>query len=310
LQPLVSAVIPTRNRPLIVRRAVQSALAQTLRHIEVVVVIDGPDEDTRLELSTIDDPRLRIIELPLNAGAAAARNTGVDQAKGEWVAFLDDDDEWLPEKLEMQLKAFKHSQYASPIIGCHLIARTPRGEFVWPRRLPQPSEPLSEYLLARNSLFQGEGLIQTSTVFTRKVLLQAVPFKKGLKKHQDWDWLLRVSTLEGVGIEFVPKPLAIWYNEEDRKSINSTSNWQYSFSWIQENRNLVTPRAYAAFLMVEVASQASRSGDWKAFWLLLRESTRLGRPKFVDFKLYFALWLIPQGTRRWLRSRLAKERIV
>ena len=94
--PRVSVVIPTRLRPALVPRAVRSALAQTLTDIEVVV-IDGPDPDTREVLAAIADPRLRIVELERSGGAPAARNVGVDHARAAWTALLDDDDEWLPE---------------------------------------------------------------------------------------------------------------------------------------------------------------------------------------------------------------------
>jgi glycosyltransferase involved in cell wall biosynthesis len=306
LKPHVSTVIPTRNRPLIVKRSVESALGQTFKELEVIVIIDGPDEATRLTLSEIDDPRLRVVELPINGGAAAARNAGVNEAKGEWIAFLDDDDEWLPQKLESQIEVATRSQHVFPVVTCCLIARTPKSEFVRPRRFLSPFEPLSEYLLARNTLFYGEGLIQTSTLLTKKNLLQKIPFGNHLQKHQDLDWLLRVSNLEGVGIEFVPDPLAIWYVEEDSKSISSTSNCQTSLAWIRENQNLVTPRAYSAFIMVEIGSQASRQREWREFLPLLWEAIRLGKPKPIDFLLYLGMWLIPQETRRSWRDLLKK----
>jgi glycosyltransferase involved in cell wall biosynthesis len=289
-----------------VQRAVQSALAQTLKELEVIVVIDGADDITQVELAKINDPRLRVVALPVSQGAADARNTGVSEAQGKWIAFLDDDDEWLPCKLEVQLEAAHRSSHAFPIVVSRLIALTPKGKFIWPRRFPSPSEALSDYLLARNTLFHGEGLIQTSVIFTPKDLLQKVPFTKGLQRHQEWDWLLRVSQWEGVGIEFVAEPLAIWYAEEQRKSISGKSNWQYSLDWIQQNQHLVTPRAYAAFIMTSVSMVAAREGDYQAFGLLLREATRSGQPKPIDFLLYTGMWLIPQNTRRQLRALLNK----
>ena len=104
---IVSAVIPTRGRPELLQRAVRSALAQTLRAIEVVVVIDGEDPATSLALKewTHQDGRLRVLALPASVGGSDARNRGVEAASGEWIAFLDDDDEWLPGKLQAQLDA-------------------------------------------------------------------------------------------------------------------------------------------------------------------------------------------------------------
>ncbi len=306
LQAIVSVVIPTRNRSHLILRAVRSALAQSLKLIEVIVVVDGPDVTTVRTLDQIDDSRLRIVKLPVSMGGAAARNAGVNEARGTWIAFLDDDDEWLSQKLELQIAAAKGSDHAFPIVACRLIARTPKGEFMWPRRLLTRSEPLSEYLLARNTLFQGEGLIQTSMLLTKKYLLQKVPFRSDLQRHQEWDWLLHVSALEGVGFEFVPQPLAIWYAEEKRTSISGKNNWSYSLNWIQERRHLVTPRAYAAFVMTVVSSLAAREGDRQAFWTLLREAMQSGRPKPIDFLLYVGMWLIPQDTRRQLRAFLKR----
>jgi len=300
-------VIPTRYRAHLVKRAVQSALGQTLKEIEVIVVIDGPDQSTREVLSEIDDPRLQVIELSVSEGASEARNVGVSSATAKWIAFLDDDDEWLLHKLEMQFASASCSHHAFPIIACRLIARTPKGEFIWPRRLLALSEPLSEYLLARNTLFRGEGLIQTSMLLAKKDLLQKVPFRKDLQRHQDWDWLLRISTLDGVVINFVPQPLAMWYVEEKRTSISSKNNWQYSLAWIQELRSLVTPRAYAAFVLVQVSADARQQEDWNAFLPLFLEAVRFGKPKLIDFLLFMGMWIVPRGNRRWLRAVLTKE---
>lgn len=307
MKPLVSVIIPTRNRSRLALRAVQSVLEQTLEDIEVIVVIDGLDNPTYIELSKIDDPRFQIVQLPTSQGGAGARNAGVTHSKGEWIAFLDDDDEWLPQKLELQLAAAKSSPYSCPIVSCYLISRTPKGEFKYPRRLPAPEEHLSDYLLARNSFSFGEGLIQTSTIFTKKELLQQVPFQSGLAKHQDWDWLLRVNTLDKVGIEFVPESLAIWYRWEERPSTSSTSDWQNSLEWIRHNHHLVTPRAYSAFVLVQVGSQAASQREWSEFLPLLKEAITQGKPKAIDFWLYLVMWLVPQNTRRSIKGLFSKK---
>ena len=115
-KPTVSVVIPTRNRPDLVVRAVRSALEQTFGDLEVVVIMDGPDAATKAALAKIHDIRLRSLELPLSLGGAAARNAGVRAATGEWIAFLDDDDEWLAGKLARQLEVAHESEAPEPII--------------------------------------------------------------------------------------------------------------------------------------------------------------------------------------------------
>ena len=162
-EPLVSVVIPTHQRSHLVARAVQTALKQTLAEIEVIVVIDGPDEATQRALAQIDDPRLKIVTLASNGGAGVARNTGVNKARAKWVAFLDDDDEWMPQKLEIQLRTAEQSPWRYPIIACRLMTHRGDKDVVVPHRVIGENEPISEYLFCRSGLFWGEGLLQTST---------------------------------------------------------------------------------------------------------------------------------------------------
>lgn len=277
---LVTAIIPTRNRPDLLLRAVSSVLAQTLVQLEVVIVIDGADPETSRKFENIDDTRVRVLQLSVAKGGAGARNYGVSQAQGDWIAFLDDDDEWLPTKLEEQVQLARQCDAEWPIISSALIARTPKGEFTYPRRFPSPNEPLSEYLLARNSFTFGEGLIQTSTILAKKKLLQNFPFKEDLPKHQDWDWLLQVHQLPNVKISFVEHPLVVWYVWEMRSTISSRSQWDKSLLWIQNSKHLVTPRAYAAFVMVEIGAQAAKSYEWKAFFISFGKQFKAVSPAY------------------------------
>ena len=111
--PEVSVVIPTIGRPALVVRAVESVLAQTLRDLEVIVVVDGPDPETAAALASIADARMKVLsnQVPLRVGPT--RNRGVGQATAPWIAFLDDDDAWLPTKLEKRLCATESWSQAS-----------------------------------------------------------------------------------------------------------------------------------------------------------------------------------------------------
>ena len=105
-QPTVSVVIPTRNRPgLLTTHALPSALSQRGVDVEVVVVDDGSDEDSRRALEELSTGRVRVVRHEVRVGQARARNSGIAAARGEWIAFLDDDDLWSPDKLQEQLAA-------------------------------------------------------------------------------------------------------------------------------------------------------------------------------------------------------------
>ena len=146
-------------------------------------------------------------------GSTLRSNTYLVEAGGSNITYcLDDDGEWFPEKTTLQMKAAQSSRYLYPIVSSQFVARTSRNELLWPRTLP--FKPHSEYLLARKSWRYGEGLLSTITLLFPKDLYCQVPFQDVLEHHQDLDWMLRVIEHAGVGIEFVPKPLAVWHQAE------------------------------------------------------------------------------------------------
>jgi glycosyltransferase involved in cell wall biosynthesis len=306
-QPDVSVVIPTRNRPEIVTRAVRSALAQTHPDIEVVVVVDGPDPATVAALAAVPDPRLRVVELPAQGGAPAARNHGAGLARGEWTALLDDDDEWHPEKLATQLALARSAAVPTPIVISRLTVKTPRAEFVLPRRLPDPGEPLSEYFSVRRTPFHGDGFIQTSTIMAPTELFRRVPFTVGLRRLQELDWGLRCLGLDGVDLVIAEAPLVIWYADEDRPRVSFDAPWRESLDWLRRIRPLVTPRAYAALAMSVVASMAAPTHSPRVFFTVLREALR-GRPGLMDYLTFLQIWLVPGSLRRIVRDRALARR--
>jgi glycosyltransferase involved in cell wall biosynthesis len=306
---LVSVIIPSLNRPQLVSQAVKSALAQTMELIEVIVVIDGPDQDTVDALKLIADPRLIVMELPINIGPAGARNTGIKAATGTWIAFLDDDDEWLPLKLERQLEVAHRSIYGSPIVSSRFIAHTSNGDFIWPTRLPMAKASIPEYLFIRESLFLGEAFIVTPTILAKKELLEKIPFSQNLPRHEDLDWLVRASQESNVGLEFVSEPMAIvnmMYSKK-RQSLSNVNDWKYSLNWIRSVRELISPQAYAGFMIAVVGPTASTEGDWQAVLPILWETLSLGKPRVFDVFLYMLMWIVPQDLRQKLRFLLKSK---
>jgi len=294
--PLISVVIPTRGRPQMVARAVQSVLRQTYSNFEIVVVLDGPDPVALKSLNAIGDTRLRLILRDEPGGGSNARNTGVESARGEWVAFLDDDDEWRPHKLETQLRLAQEHYDEEVIVSCLLFARTQIGDTLWPQTIPQDGQPVSEYLLVRKGFRRTEGFITTSTIFTRRALLLKVPFKQGLKRHQDWDWVLRATSEGGAKVLFSREPLVIWHLEHEL-SVSRRPDWRYSWNWIKEMKHHVTPRAYTSFITCHVAWQAAAERQWNAFVPLLMDARRHGPLGLKDILRYSGFWFVPKSVR-------------
>jgi glycosyltransferase involved in cell wall biosynthesis len=247
-------------------------------------------------------------ELPARAGACAARNRGVEQASARWIALLDDDDEWHPDKLALQFRTAERSPSRFPIVCCRAAVRNPTTESVMPRRLPRPGEHISDYLMVREGPFYGEGLIQTSMIFAPRELLLSVPFSEGLIRHHETDWLLRATAVGEADITFVDDVLTTWYTEERRQTISAGRNWKPSLHWALENRDLMTDRAFAAFVMTLVSNLAERDGDRKAFWSLLSTAREHGSPTLVEYLLFAGMWLIPQKHRWTIRNFVLKLR--
>jgi glycosyltransferase involved in cell wall biosynthesis len=145
VDPEVTVVIATRDRPALVAGAIDSALAQTVAAVEVLVVDDGSVEPVRPHL---DEPRLRLLRLDPPRGVCAARNLGLARARGRWITFLDDDDRLLPDMLERSLQAARASTLPPPVAAISVIedvdeAGRPLGSVLRPASLARsaPGSP-------------------------------------------------------------------------------------------------------------------------------------------------------------------------
>lgn len=305
LPPDVSVVIPTLRRPALLRRALDSVLAQTCRNIEVIVVIDGPDEETAAALRALDDPRLRVLANPRSLTAAGARNRGVEHARGQWIAFLDDDDAWLPHKLERQLDAARDQ--GDVLVTSLSRVITPITSYVWPLVIYDNTRPLGEYLFDRQTAFAGCGFIQTSSYLMPRALYLASPFRVDTP-HDDWDFLLRLTGQSGARVVTVPEVLVEVYFEERRPSLSHAGRWEASLAWLDRIAPLLTPRAYSGFCLGVVGPRAAGEHAYGAFLPLLARAFRRGAPRPWHLMVFLTFWVVPQEFRRYMRATFARRR--
>jgi glycosyltransferase involved in cell wall biosynthesis len=292
--PLITAVIPTRGRPDLVVLAVRSALNQTYPSVDVVVVIDGPDAATVDALNALAEPRLQVIALPENVGGSEARNIGARAARGSWVAMLDDDDEWFPEKLTKQMAALANVTARHCLITCRCLQRQPgHPDLVAPRRVPRKGEDISEYMF-----YSDERKVrhtcgpQTTSYLATKELFMDVPFTKGLKCHQDWDWYLRAMNNSSTVAAMLEEPLYIMNVEPARPRVTQLQRWELSLSWVESRKEMFTPRAYTSFLINECMFRCEETtGRVRIFRKLLGLCRSGGRLRIRDLataaKWYF-----------------------
>lgn len=126
MSELVSIIMPSYNTGKFIAESIKSVLAQTYQDFELIIVDDCSTDDTEEVVKNFDDPRIIFIKNETNSGAAVSRNRALREAKGKWIAFLDSDDLWMPQKLELQLNFMKENGYAFTYTDYKII--TPSGE--------------------------------------------------------------------------------------------------------------------------------------------------------------------------------------
>lgn len=303
----ISVVIPTYRRPQLVCEAVASARSQDLAPHEIVVVLDGPDAETTNALESIHGPDLKVVTLPHKAGAALARNQGVETASGTHIAFLDDDDRWEPNHLSSRLRTLTALDALDRFSFGGILTRTDHGEVRRPILHYTTGTPIGDYLFVHRRLLGGGGVTATtSTYLAPRALLLQHPFDPSMRFHQDWDLLLRLDS-ESVPIVFAPDYTAHVLSHLTRLSISSNTPWQDSLCWLHDHRHLLTPEAYSGFASTTIAYRCF--GQAQAF-LPLWKAIRRGNPCFADYaRLVLQIWLPPPVRRAVHRVRHLFTRI-
>ncbi|MDI3476345.1 MAG: hypothetical protein PWQ79_2097 [Thermococcaceae archaeon] len=186
-RPAVSVIIPTHNRANLLERAIRSVLAQTFEDFELLVVDDASTDNTPEVVESIEDGRLRYIRLKENSGAPVARNTGIKKSRGKFIAFLDDDDEWLPLRLEVQIKKFEELDRSFGVVYGGFYYVSQEGGKILGKNIPKFRGDVYLHLLRENFVGSPTLLIR------RECFKKAGLFDPFLTSSQDWDMWLRIA---------------------------------------------------------------------------------------------------------------------
>jgi hypothetical protein len=222
--PSVSVIVPAYNQSRYLGAAIRSALVQTRRDLDVLVVDDGSTDDTREVVTAFTDPRVKYI-FQQNRGLSAARNTGLEHATGEFVTFLDSDDEFLPEKLETLLEAFERDPSLGMAAGQAVLIDQDGHELgeVFDRPLPAES---SELLLG-NPLHVGSVLLRRS--WQQRVGV----FDETLRSYEDWDMWLRLARA-GCPMAWVPRPVSRYRFHQEQMTRIGTQMTTATFAVLEK----------------------------------------------------------------------------
>ena len=226
ISPLISVIIPCYNRAHIIAQAIGSVRGQTLQDWELVIVDDGSADDLAGALAPIIkvDERIRFVRHACSRGVSAARNTGIEAARGRFIAFLDSDDTWMPSKLERQAAAVLSAPEPENVfcVTKTLVVLSESRRIVRPIRGPAPGRSFGEFL------YNDGGFAQSSSFFLGKSLAKRFPFREDLRQMEDHLFFIEVGAA-GASYLLVDEVLTVWHNEErpDRISTgDDLANWR------------------------------------------------------------------------------------
>lgn len=223
---MISVIIPTHNRDNLIKRAIYSVLQQNYEDFEIIVVSDGSTDKTKEVVEEISkhDNRVHLLHYEQSKGGNYARNIGIDYSKGEFIAFLDDDDEWLEDKLRKQLDVFNMDKEIGLVYtGVKCIYVNEAVEYL---SIPSIYGNLNKTILFENCIGT------TSSVMVRREMFEkAGKFDLNLEALQDFELWIRICQVTKVGV--VSEALVKYYNYTGSTQISSITNkYEKAFEYI------------------------------------------------------------------------------
>lgn len=286
-----SVIVPVYNRAEMIGPTLQSVTRQTYGNFECIVVDDGSDDPARLRqvIEGLNDSRFVYHWRP-NGGGGAARNTGIEHAGGDYVAFLDSDDLFLPHKLETirrQILQTCRDAYYSP-------AFVNRGEarmWIRPDRAINPDEDMGEYLFVQNQF------IQTSTIVMSTPVAKRIRFDPTLRKGQDLDFCVRAHHA-GVRFAMIDEPLVIWCDLTEENRTSRFSGYEAPTAWLENAKGFLTPKATQGYRATVLAYYLAKQHPLLASRYLLSGLLLAGVPARIIARQFARCFVPPSAYRK------------
>jgi glycosyltransferase involved in cell wall biosynthesis len=292
----VTVVIPTQlARPQLLDRALASVRAQRGVDLDVLVVVNRAPPGAHVPPLGDD---VVVVDCPEPGGASAARNLGAALASTPWVAFLDDDDSWAPDKIVRQVAMAE--RVGPPVIVGTRFEVILDGRSIGARRArpPRPGQDLSEWLLCAQLPLNSGSLGLGSSVLADVELVRRCGFPD-LPRFQDYDWFLRAVRRHDARFVQLAEPLTQYHRDSDRTHL-SAGSWRDVERWVSRNRDLLTPRSSAAAVLLTALRQPDGR---RAFREVVGAAFRHGRPHPLDLA---AAMVVAAPGARGLRRRLTR----
>ena len=277
--PLVSVIIPTYNREKTITYCLNSVLSQTYKNFEVIIVDDCSTDNTAAMINSHPDSRVRCIVLEKNSGAQAARNRGIKEAKGDWIAFQDSDDEWLPNKLERQINVLSKAGFDPyTVVHSNAIKRdyTTKTKTIW--KLPIVDGE-SEVVYPR--LLTAPGPMFQSMLVSKAALEKINNLDVCVPAGQEWDTAIRLAKF--CRFIHMRKPLFIYHLHKGATISNSLWNNFDGYQYIiEKHENEIKAQCGESVWVKHLSNQLTKLFQWE-----FMQEAKLFVDRYPVLKMYY-----------------------
>lgn len=305
----VSVIIPTYNRAGTIKRSIDSVLKQTYGNFELIVVDDGSTDNTSRLIEDYDDSRLRYMRIEERRGANHARNVGIENAGGDYIAFQDSDDEWYPDKLEKQMKILMDQKQVDIVFSRYLH------HFMDGRQVLVPNKNYTKYLLQDKleAVLAGSNVIGTPTLVIRKKCFQETGvFDEMISRFQDWEIMIRFA--QKYRIAFLDEVQLDAYEMKESISTANTSYVKGMAAIVKKHQDFFRIHNTLNTHIGNVSNAAADKGlleELLHVWgeELFIQSCYAGISKYANMRKNYTFvkdWIKQDGTERQINNFFAK----
>lgn len=296
--PLFSVIIPLYNRRETIGKAIESVLAQSEQDFELIIIDDGSTDNPQSVVKTFKDERIRFIQQK-NAGSSTARNHGIKAANGQYIAFLDSDDIFLPHHLAQAIPTLTQSKKTCTYTQV-IVDRGNDIRFLKPSQGLKPEEHISTYLMC------NRGFVPTITLIVPSDLAKKVLYNEALNFGDDYDFAIRLYAA-GATLIMLPQPSAIWYDHYIPTRLSQhTDILNQCIQWIEQIKPHISHQAYLGEQGWVIAKAYAYQGKRFTAFRLYLQALFHGCYGIKSALIIFLQIMLPQKTYRRFADTLAR----
>lgn len=301
--PTISVITPVFNRSHMIADTIKTVQAQTFGNFEMIIVDDCSSDPIEEVIGVIakDDPRIRLVKRQTNGGPSGARNTGVEAARGDFIAFLDSDDLWEPTKLDAQLNAVRDCSDPK-LVFCvtktRVIYGGGRADDFLPRRTMEQTESFGSFLYVSNQF------AQCSSYFLSTELARQISFDESLRQYEDHLYFLAAGGA-GASYVLVDEPLVTWHNDARADRMGLSDSTERGKAFLDHSGQLLTEAESIAFQLRCLGPALAAHDKREALSLVAKAIRHSEIPKEAWVKVLLT-GIIGSGNYDRLRSLLSR----